>query len=126
MIGLSVKKGLSNATELNPKKHFDNSVSIIKRDITHKPPAVDTSAQDAMLEQQRLAQASLDEEENRRRKRLFAAAQGARAYRGSPLFRRPGSDTAGAAAPAAGTARAVSGSRGGAGPRGGNGRTFIP
>jgi hypothetical protein len=83
-----------------------------------KKPKVDTSAQDEALEQQRLQMARLDEEENRRRKRLFSAAQGVRAYRGSPLFRAAPGDTAGvgaAVARAVGAASARAGARRGSG-----------
>lgn len=88
-------------------------------------PTVDTSAQDQLLAQQNLDRAKLDEEENRRRKRLFSAAQGARAYRGSPLFRSAPSNTSGggAAAPAVAATRAGStGAVGGGGPSGGYAR----
>lgn len=64
-------------------------------------PKVDTSAQDEIAEQQRLMQADLDEEENRKRKQLLSAAQGIRAYSGSPLFRAAPSNKAGRAAPSA-------------------------
>lgn len=40
--------------------------------------------------------AKLDTQENERRKRLLSAAQGVRAYSGSPLFRQAPGNTSGA------------------------------
>jgi hypothetical protein len=62
-----------------------------------KSAKVDTSAQDAALAMQRVQQAQLDEEENRRRKRFLSAATGLRAFAGSALFRRAPSNTPGPA-----------------------------
>ncbi len=59
-------------------------------------PEVDTSSQDAILEQQRLDSAKINDEENKRRKRLLSAAQGVRSYRGSVFSRASPSNTAGA------------------------------
>lgn len=44
--------------------------------------------------------ANLDTQENERRKRLFRAVQGIRAFRGAPILRAAPSDTAGTANPA--------------------------
>lgn len=81
---------------------------MLKKKLLPAKPKVDTTAQDAALTQQRLEQAELDDEENRKRKRLLAAAVGPRAFTGSPLFRRAPGDRAGSA-PGASTPRAVAG-----------------
>lgn len=60
-------------------------------------PKVDTSAQDALAMQQRVAQAGLDATENRKRKQMLSAATGVRGYRGSSMFRAAPSNTAGTA-----------------------------
>ncbi|MEY4760638.1 MAG: hypothetical protein RLZZ200_494, partial [Pseudomonadota bacterium] len=57
-----------------------------------------TAAQAAMEASQLAEVSRLDAEENKRRKRLLAAAQGVRVYTGSPLMRAPASNTAGTAA----------------------------
>lgn len=59
-----------------------------------------TDAQLALEAQQREASARLDAEENRRRKRLLAASQGIRAFRGSALM-RPAAGNSSGTAPAA-------------------------
>jgi hypothetical protein len=103
-------------TMTNPVKGSVNAVKHGKELFgLGKPAAPDTSAQDQLLAQQKEQQAALDDEENRRRKKLLASAQGARAYRGSPLFRAPPSNSAGGAAPvAAVVGRAGSAGSGGA------------
>lgn len=86
---------------------------LFKDKLVPKGPKIDTSAQEEALARQKLEQAALDEEENRRRKRLFSAAVGPRAFTGSPLFRRAPGDRAGpAVASRSPTARPV-GARGG-------------
>lgn len=74
-----------------------------KKNLGLSKPKADTSAQDAIAEQQKLAQAELDAEENRKRKQMLSSATGIRAYRGSPLFRAAPANTAGRAATAAAT-----------------------
>lgn len=62
--------------------------------------------------------ANLDTQENERRKRLFRAVQGIRAFRGAPILRAAPSDTKGTANPsvfAGQTGAAATTSRGGAG-----------
>lgn len=66
-----------------------------------------TAEQLALEKMQADTLANLNNEENRRRKRLLLAAEGARAYNGSPLVRRAPSDKPGAAPPAATPHRAV-------------------
>ena len=56
-----------------------------------------TEAQKQLEASQVLQMTKLDAQENERRKRLLSAAQGVRAYRGSPVFRSSPSDTAGSA-----------------------------
>jgi hypothetical protein len=56
-----------------------------------------TEAQKQLEASQVLQLTKLDAQENERRKRLLSAAQGVRAYRGSPVFRSSPSDTAGSA-----------------------------
>ena len=87
-----------------------------------KPPGV-TQDQLDLEAMQKEQVAKLDAAENERRKRLLNAAQGIRAYAGSPIFRAGPSDTAGAApaaivAPRGGGA----GAGAGAGNYGGGGR----
>lgn len=62
-----------------------------------KSPSAPTITQDQLdLEaMQRTQSAKLDATENDRRKRLLSAAEGIRAYSGSPLFRGRPSNTAG-------------------------------
>lgn len=91
----------------NPVEGIKESAAVAKRDLQHKPPKIDTTAQEEALEQARIERAQLDEEENRRRKRLFSAAAGARAFRGSPMFRARPSNTAGRASSSASTASAI-------------------
>jgi hypothetical protein len=127
---VSFKKGLianrhAHGFGGNPISGTKETFDLAKRDLTHKPPAPDMSAQDAMLAQQREQQATLDSEENRRRKRLLSAAQGARAYRGSPLFRAPPSNTAGASAAAVPAFIARPGAGGAAGAGGGSAGSFV-
>lgn len=102
---MSAKKALKSrwksTTSFNLKDKWNykkEELGQMKRDFQHKPPAGDNAAQEEMLEQQRLAQAGLDEEENRRRKRFLSAAQGIRAYTGSSMFRAKPADRAGVAA----------------------------
>lgn len=132
---MSVKKSLKAGVKAayDPIGGTKDSIAIAKRDSIHKPN-IDTSAQDALLEQQRLEQADLDSEENRRRKRLLSAATGMRAFAGSPMFRAAPANTAGRAAAAAasvgGAGAASAGgtySSGGGGARGGSRtRSLIP
>lgn len=64
--------------------------------------------------------ANLDTQENERRKRLFRAVQGIRAFRGAPILRAAPSDTKGTANPSVfagqnGAGAAATTTRGGAG-----------
>lgn len=59
-----------------------------------KQPAI-TQDQLDLEAMQKTASAKLDAQENDRRKRLLSAAEGVRAYGGSPLFRARPSNTAG-------------------------------
>lgn len=54
-----------------------------------------TQAQLDLEQSQRVASAQLDKQENERRKRLLAAAQGLRAYRGAPIARSAPGNRAG-------------------------------
>lgn len=80
------------------------------------PKKADTSEQDAMLAQQRTQAATLDEEENRKRKQFLSNAQGLRSYRGSIFTRSNPSNTA--AVPSAVSAAAASAIAAAAGGRG--------
>jgi hypothetical protein len=84
-----------------------DTIAVATRDLKHKKPKIDTTAQDEAMEQAKLAQAKLDEEENRRRKRLFGAASGARAFKGSAMFRARAGNTAGASASASSSSSAA-------------------
>lgn len=107
-------KGDATPFSKDKQKMFKGALGLNK-------PKPDTSAQEEALAAQRLQQAELDSEENRRRKRLLAAATGARAFTGSPLFRATPGNTATAAVGTAtgGTVRPSSVPRGG-------GRSMIP
>lgn len=72
-----------------------------------------TADQLALEASQREMSAKLDAQENERRKRLLNAAQGIRAYTGSPLFRSAPSNTA--AGPVAAVAQAAAAAGGGGG-----------
>lgn len=94
-MGKIVKASSKNKFELNPSKHWGNAGNALKSGFGLDKPKVDTSAQDAQLERQRLEEAKLDEQENRRRKRLLAAATGVRSFTGSPLLRAAPGNRAG-------------------------------
>jgi hypothetical protein len=83
----------------------------------------DLSAQEAMLEQQAIMRAQLDEEENRKRKRLLSAAQGIRSYRGSIFSRSGPSNTSGGASSSQSSAAAAA-SVGGRGFKAGTGGSY--
>ena len=92
------------------------------------PKAPQTTPEQLALEKLQTEQlANLDTQENLRRKRLFRAVQGIRAFRGAPILRAPPSDTAGKANPSAfaeqnsagGAVPAATTSRGSAGFTGG-------
>lgn len=129
-----ISAGVTGA--VNPVKGTRIAVKGAKSDAGLDAPRIDTSPQDQILQQQKLMQAELDAEENRRRKRLLSAAQGIRAFRGSPLFRASPSNSvgrvAGAAAVVGGTGTGGSsgstytGATGGYYGSGARGRTLIP
>lgn len=92
-----------------------------------KQPAI-TQDQLDLEAMQKTTSAKLDAQENDRRKRLLNAAEGVRAYGGSPLFRARPSNTAGgnttSDAPARSTAPAFVPSGGGR-TGSGTGNTFL-
>lgn len=78
-----------------------NRNSVLKAVGLKKDDPGPTPEQLALEQQQRVDQATLDKQENERRKRLFAATQGLRMFRGSAASRTLPSNTATAqAAPA--------------------------
>lgn len=104
-----LKGGLQ--ASVNPIKGTKTSLSAAKTDYgdfsgkTRAKKAAKDAA--AIAEEQRAEQrtqlAKLDDEENRRIKKILAGGRGTRSYRGGPMFRTRAGDRAGSPRTAAGT-----------------------
>jgi hypothetical protein len=116
------KNALKNPFDF--KGHYKAAVKPIKDFMTPKMPG-ETQAEADLRARQAEDSAELDEEENRRIKRLLSASRGTRAYRGSPMFRARPSNSAGRVTTAAGSGTAGVGAIGmrAGGGRGGLART---
>lgn len=96
------KRSLNPAENLkklkDPGAELDAAISPFKPDTSKQEKAAKDA--EALANEQRMAQktalAELDEEENRRIKKIISGSRGTRSYRGGPMFRGRASNKAGA------------------------------
>ncbi|MCE5292976.1 MAG: hypothetical protein LLG14_27590 [Nocardiaceae bacterium] len=84
------------------KLHFISTGTIKNAGLIRQAEKDKETAEELAAEQraqQKTALAELDDEENRRIKKLITGSRGTRNYRGGPMFRARASDTAGRSAP---------------------------